>query len=399
MNSEKIKLISNSDKYWEKYWAKIDKAQKSIFIVTYDLDNKMIANLTLRKLIQAAERGVQVVLLVEHLNFYMKHSLSKELKNIGGIIIKPNPLHKIFSHFYNSNFKKFFNRCHQKVSLIDNDLFLGSLNIAEEYSNIKYGSFDFIDLNIYVKNTICRNKVLYFFKELIEQNKDQVNDQKQERLNSIFKDYSLDDDGIVTPNYNNYEEFLEEYPPKRSEIQDNIYDLLASSEESITIIQPYYNNLKKIEDLLIRAVKRGVKVKIITAEKRDQPAYKYLYNTELFGHLLKNGVEVYEFLDKFFHAKAYYVDHKYLNMGSLNNDRTSFIMNNEANYFLRRNKGNENVFKDFEEMLTDLHENSRLINIKIEKMNPFRLAYCYWWYFFMWSMEQTVPSRKVKYDK
>jgi hypothetical protein len=50
--SEKINLIYNSDVYWEKIWRKIDKSKEHVMLVTYDMDNKMIANLTLRKLIE-----------------------------------------------------------------------------------------------------------------------------------------------------------------------------------------------------------------------------------------------------------------------------------------------------------------------------------------------------------
>jgi hypothetical protein len=50
--SEKLKLIYSSDYFWEKLWQKIDKAEKQIMIVTYDMDNKMIANLTMHKLIE-----------------------------------------------------------------------------------------------------------------------------------------------------------------------------------------------------------------------------------------------------------------------------------------------------------------------------------------------------------
>ena len=57
INSDKIKLIYNSDKYWVKVWNKIDKSSKEIFIITYDMDNSFLANLTLHKLINAAERG------------------------------------------------------------------------------------------------------------------------------------------------------------------------------------------------------------------------------------------------------------------------------------------------------------------------------------------------------
>lgn len=423
-NSEKMKLFSNSDDYWDKYWSKIDKAKKFIFIITYDMDNKMIANLTLRKLIEALDRGVQVVLIVEHLNFYMKNSLYKQLKKNGAIIIKPNPGTLILSHIWNGQTKKFFNRCHQKVSLIDNDLFIGSINISDEYSDIKYGSKKFLDLNLYVKNTICQRKVIRFFKEFVEECDDQIRKlAAKEKLKKLFEEYlgentteienkdrnnsqassveklSSDSDNQATNNekFLAFEEFLEEKPPQKSEIQDNLYDLLENSKESITIIQAYYNNLKRIEDILIRAIKRGVKVKIITAAKRDQIAYKYVYNSDLFSNLLKNGVEVEEFMDVYLHMKAYYVDNKYLSMGSLNNDRTSFIMNNEANYLIRRNGKNDYLFQDFEKVVKDLESNSKPVDLYIKK-NPFRLAFSYWWYFFVWCMEKTVPNRKVKYD-
>jgi hypothetical protein len=50
--SEKIKLIYNSDYYWEKVWKRIDKCESHIMMITYDMDNKMIANLTMKKLIE-----------------------------------------------------------------------------------------------------------------------------------------------------------------------------------------------------------------------------------------------------------------------------------------------------------------------------------------------------------
>ena len=50
--SENIKLYSESDEYWNKVWNKIDKAKRRIYMVTYDMDNKMVANITLNKLIE-----------------------------------------------------------------------------------------------------------------------------------------------------------------------------------------------------------------------------------------------------------------------------------------------------------------------------------------------------------
>jgi phosphatidylserine/phosphatidylglycerophosphate/cardiolipin synthase-like enzyme len=58
----------------------------------------MIANITLRKLLNAAERGVKVVFITEHINYYLKKSLEKQLRESGVLVLKPNPLYHIFMH-------------------------------------------------------------------------------------------------------------------------------------------------------------------------------------------------------------------------------------------------------------------------------------------------------------
>ena len=139
----------------------------------------------------------------------------------------------------NFRLHKFFNRFHQKVTLVDNTLFIGSINIAEEYSNIKYGTMGFIDLNIYLKNSPSQKKVLKFFHEIISENIDQVSKAQANLINNLLikEDViiKLDENGKAI--YNDevilsyrkddiYEEFLEEKPPEKSEIQDSIYSLL-----------------------------------------------------------------------------------------------------------------------------------------------------------------------------
>jgi len=379
LNSEKIRIYTYSDLYWEKYWSKIDQAKDYIFLITYDFDNKTIANYTLLKLINALERGVPVCLVVEHLNFYLNYSLLKEFKKKGGVVIKPNKLTLIFK--------------------IDQNLFLGSINIAEEYSGVKYGSHKFIDINLYIKKTVCIKKILYFFREIVDWESHQIkSEEKKQKIYNIFEKNDIKEkmDFPAFVNDQSFEYFLEELPPKKSEIQDNLYDLLETAEESITVIQAYYTNMERIEELLIRAAKRGVKVQIITAEKRDQVAYKYQYNSDIFRYLIENGVEVTEYLDKYLHMKAYYIDQKYLTVGSLNNDKTSFILNGEANYLIKRNQHNEGVFVDFENVVVDLKKNCRLVPV-YQKRDLFRYLISHWWNFFIWCMEKTVSNRHYRY--
>jgi len=50
--------------------------------------------------------------------------------------------------------------------------------------------------------------------------------------------------------------------------------------------------------------------------------------------MMLNGVKVYEEPYKFLHMKAYQVDDEKLNIGSFNQDITSFYCNNEANLYI-----------------------------------------------------------------
>ena len=288
----------------------------------------------------------------------MKHSLIKKLKKNGGLIIKPNP---VTSNLLKFNIPKAMNRYHQKVKLIDNDIFIGSINCNNDYGGIKFGTFDFIDLSLYLKNSPCVNKVVNFFRNIIINNIHFFNSKKKKET---LKNY-IPEEKII--NNNLYEEFLEESPPNKTEISNKIEEILNNAKEKITIIQSYYLNIRKIEEILIKALKRGVKVEIITAKRRTQISYKFFLNEILFEELLKNGATIYEFLDKQLHMKSYCIDNKILTLGSFNNDITSFRCNNEANYLLKKNNFNKNVFIEYEKLIAQLKKNCSKVLYKERK--------------------------------
>ncbi len=81
----------------------------------------------------------------------------------------------------------------------------------------------------------------------------------------------------------------------------------------------------------MQALARGVKVEIITAARRDQPAYKNMKNSLLMKRLLLRGVAAWEYLPGVLHSKCYFIDGKIVNLGSFNNDRWSWRINDEVN--------------------------------------------------------------------
>ena len=92
----------------------MDIAEHCICIATYDMDHKMVAGITLQKMINAAKRGVVVYLVVDDLNYYPDQKLVQKLQEAGGVCIRNSPFSDYKMHFFSSNGKisKFFNRNH-----------------------------------------------------------------------------------------------------------------------------------------------------------------------------------------------------------------------------------------------------------------------------------------------
>lgn len=109
---------------------------------------------------------------------------------------------------------------------------------------------------------------------------------------------------------------------------------IREAQEKIIIVQPYYYPIRIFEQELIKAMHRGVKVELITSAKRDQPVYHHLKNFILLRNLFHPNMSLYEYPEQFLHMKGYLIDDRKFNIGSFNNDRWSWKLNNEVNIVL-----------------------------------------------------------------
>ena len=117
MNTEEgfgkdFEIHADSDRFWDRFWLEIDQAKDLVAIATYDMDHKMIAGITMHKLVNARKRGVQVVLIIDDLNYYASSQQIKQLREAGGIVLNNNPFTAASDHISNGQYYKFFNRNH-----------------------------------------------------------------------------------------------------------------------------------------------------------------------------------------------------------------------------------------------------------------------------------------------
>ena len=109
--------------------------------------------------------------------------------------------------------------------------------------------------------------------------------------------------------------------------------------------------------------------------------YKPFLNSDLFKDMIANGMKVYEEPYKFLHMKAYWIDGRYLNIGSFNQDVTSFYCNNEANVLIE-SKDDLRTFTEFGEMFDRLKSECNLVDPN-ERYSPWGYVRSKFWRLFV----------------
>jgi cardiolipin synthase A/B len=106
---------------------------------------------------------------------------------------------------------------------------------------------------------------------------------------------------------------------------------LESARRCLWIANPYFIPSGTFIDLLRRASRRGVQVKLMVAGKHNDTWWARQNSVRLYGELFKAGVEVYEFEPSMMHHKTMIVDGVWATIGTANFDNRSFALNNETN--------------------------------------------------------------------
>jgi cardiolipin synthase len=111
--------------------------------------------------------------------------------------------------------------------------------------------------------------------------------------------------------------------------------LLASARRNILITTPYFLPDKSLMQELCRAVKRGLRVRILVPGRKSDHMVTRSTSRAMYGELLRAGAEVFEYQPAMIHAKVLCVDDLWVVVGSTNFDDRSFGINDEVNLAVR----------------------------------------------------------------
>ncbi len=284
----------------------IDAAQVSIRLEMYIYHTSEIAEKFRVALVNAAQRGVRVQVMVDALgSISLPNSFWEPLKTNGGDFRWFNPL----------RVHRFSIRDHRKILVCDDAVaFVGGFNISKEYHGDGVVS-GWRDLGIKVCGPLV-HEVAAAFDDLFE-----VADCKhgffqprrkadQQRIISSAEGTLL----LTSPG-------RQHNPIKRS-LRTDLW-----SAKSVQIISAYFLPTWRLRRDLMRIARNGGRVQLILPAKSDVTLMQAA-SRSLYRRLLRAGVEIYEYQPQILHAKLIIID-DVVYAGSANLDTRSLHLNYE----------------------------------------------------------------------
>jgi cardiolipin synthase len=310
----RVELLRGGKAYFDQVRALIREAEYSVHLQTYifgdDATGKMVAD----ELMKAAQRGVHVFMLLDgYASQHLSAELIKELKKSG--------IHfRWFEPLFHSRHFYFGRRLHHKVLVTDGARALvGGINIADRYNDLP-GIPAWLDWALFVEGEACM-ELFHVCQELW--NRSGWGKKRNERYYADVHRVFSGPECLVRVRRN-------DWVRKKNQISRSYIEMLAKAQSHIIIMSSYFIPGHFIRNQLMKAAKRGVKIKVITAGKSDvwlsKNAERYMYRW-----LLKNNIEIYEYETNVLHAKMSTYDGKWVTVGSYNVNNISAYASIELN--------------------------------------------------------------------
>jgi len=312
-----VELFHGGRQFFEAFFSALRSAEKNILLEYYLIHNDHIGRGLADELAAAVKRGVSVRLIYDYIGCLETPASYFKKLSTQGVELLP---------FNVPSFRRgltwFDKRDHRKMMIVDDSLaFLGGFNIGDEYAGCKADNRNFRDLGFSIRGDAVSELTAIFHEtwhgEMAE-NVTRTPPLKRSQQNS-FKG------GDATVN------IISGGPhQRRSYIREAFQVNIASAAEEILIATPYFVPGLRIIRALLRAVRRGVRVRLLLPARSDVPLMLLLGRIS-YTALLRGGVEIFELEREILHAKVMLIDAERAVIGSANLDQRSFHRNFEIN--------------------------------------------------------------------
>lgn len=312
----RVELFREGRAFFEALFAAIRSAEHSIHLEYYLIHDDHIGSGLANELGAAVQRGVSVRLIYDYIGCLdTPASYFKKLSRQGVELLPFNvPSFKRGVYWFDK-------RDHRKMAIMDGKLaFLGGLNIGDEYAGCMADSLNFRDLGFIIRGEAV-GELEAIFTETWRGTSEESATASVPELQS--RSSWRNGDALVN--------IISGGPRhRRSYIREAFQVNIASAAEEILIATPYFVPGLRIIRSMLRAARRGVRVRLLLPARSDVPLMLLLGRSS-YATLLQGGIEIFELEREILHAKVMLIDGERTVIGSANLDQRSFHRNFEIN--------------------------------------------------------------------
>lgn len=331
-----LQLLEGSIAFFPSLITAIDSAEKSIQLETYIFDLTASGADVAQALERAAQRGVQVRVMVDGFGTpafpdEWKHRFKSS--GIEWLVYEPMVTLGIF-------LPSQWRRLHRKLCVIDSAVaYCGGINLLDDWHDPSYGKltaprFDFC---VRVNGALAKD-IQMATSQLWERRSSgkSVNIKRMksaiETIPSVLKRHHWQASAQTGKTLAAL--VLRDNITNRGQIERAYLKAIGDAHQEIIIANAYFVPGAKLRRALILAAKRGVKVQLLLQGKYEY-FMQYHAARPVYGALLAAGIDIYEYDKSYLHAKVAVIDGVWATVGSSNLDPLSLLLAREANIVIQ----------------------------------------------------------------
>jgi cardiolipin synthase len=308
-----VKLIRGGSTYFDSIEKLIREATHSIQLQVYIFEDDYTGNKIANQLIAASKAGIKVQILLDgYASNALSNEFRKKIKDAGIGLRFFEPILK------NRNFY-FGRRLHHKLLVVDGKTALvGGINISDRYNDLP-GQTSWLDWAVLIEVEAAFE--LHMLSNLFyaKKEKDKIVLDNKYIMNQLDQNANCP----VSIRRN-------DWVMNKSEISASYMKMLRNANNNIIMMSSYFIPGNFFKKNIIKALYRGVNIKVIVAGPSDIGISKYA-EKYLYRWAIRHGLELYEYKHNILHGKIAIADGKFVTIGSYNINDISALASIELN--------------------------------------------------------------------
>ena len=303
-------ILKNGDQIFPAMTRDIRNAKSTVNLETYIFQPDEAGRQFADAMVEAAQRGVEVRLLIDAWGSKLG-DLQDRLEKAGVRWRKYRPV-RLFA------FYKVGKRTHRKILVVDGKVaFTGGLGISKQWLGNARNSKEWRDTQVRVTGPVVDQMQAIFAEDWTYTTGEILAGEKF---------YPRPDGPAGTVQA----QAIKASRGDASSLAKMFYYVaIQSAAKSIYIQNAYFLPDRQVRDALVAAVKRGVDVKVMVPGRHiDLPMVRFASWLH-YGDMLRGGVKIYEYKHTMMHNKTMVVDGVFSTIGSINFDTRSMNRNAE----------------------------------------------------------------------